>query len=132
MAVSLKSQIAEVERELALRRNVYNRETKPKKIAENELHMAHMRAVLGTLQWLDGLNIAHPLPRPGDLLVALVHIGRLIGPPNTAGDAGKKALLAATDEVRRVVIDVITGTPPDIIRRIRELNEQAQAEAAKQ
>lgn len=46
---SLTSQIAEVERELAMRRSVYARERDPKKQDRNVLHMAHMEAVLATL-----------------------------------------------------------------------------------
>jgi hypothetical protein len=103
--VSLKSQIAEVDRELALRRNVYNRETKPKKIAENELHMAHMRAVLGTLKWLDGNDVPSDLPRPGDLLAALVHIRKVLHEGTDATSDETRS------EISRVVADVLTGIP---------------------
>jgi hypothetical protein len=46
------AQVQEVERELAMRRSVYARETKPKKQAENEEHLARMEAVLESLKWL--------------------------------------------------------------------------------
>jgi hypothetical protein len=49
---SLVAQVQEVERELAMRRSVYARETKPKKQAENEEHLARMEAVLESLKWL--------------------------------------------------------------------------------
>lgn len=128
--IGLTSQIAEVEYELKMRDRVYSRETNRRKQTDNELHLVHMRAVLKTLQWLDGLNLAHPLPRPADLLAALVCIGRMVGPGDK--DAGKKELLEVTGNVRSVVIDVITGVPHPVITRIRELHEQALAQLAKE
>lgn len=51
---SLKSQIAEVERELEQRAKVYPRLVSSRAMsqAEAEMHTAIMRSVLATLQWL--------------------------------------------------------------------------------
>jgi hypothetical protein len=114
MPVGLKSQIAEVKRELALRRNVYARETKPKKISENELHMAHMAAVLKTLEWLEGQNVPDTLPRPGDLLAAMLYVRRVIAAPisgGTAGDRGKRAMLERLEEARGALDNALQGVP---------------------
>jgi cbb3-type cytochrome oxidase cytochrome c subunit len=52
--VSLTSQIAEVQRELKMRADVYPRQVAARRMrqAEADLHVAHMRAVLATLKWL--------------------------------------------------------------------------------
>lgn len=54
MTVSLASQIAEVEYELRMRERVYANLVSTRRLrqAEADMHMAHMRAVLDTLHWL--------------------------------------------------------------------------------
>lgn len=54
MSISLTGQIAEVERELALRREVYRRQTDAGKMKQSlaDLLMERMEAVLKTLLWL--------------------------------------------------------------------------------
>lgn len=54
MKVSLTGQIAEVERELALRRNVYARDVSSGKMKQSlaDLLIERMDAVRGTLMWL--------------------------------------------------------------------------------
>jgi hypothetical protein len=53
---TIEEQIAEVERELALRRQVYPRRVDEKKMSQNasDLHMRRMEAVLATLRDLKG------------------------------------------------------------------------------
>jgi hypothetical protein len=50
--VSLAQQIEEVEREIALREDVYKRKYTGRDRSRGEFHLARMRAVLATLQWL--------------------------------------------------------------------------------
>lgn len=54
MKISLTGQIAEVERELALRRNVYARDVASGKMKQSlaDLLIERMEAVRGTLMWL--------------------------------------------------------------------------------
>ncbi len=49
---SLSQQIEEVEREIALRVDVYKRKYIGRDQSRGEYHLARMRAVLATLQWL--------------------------------------------------------------------------------
>lgn len=123
MAVGLKSQIAEVKRELALRRNVYARETKPKKIAENELHMAHMAAVLKTLEWLLGNNVPDNLPNPGTVAAAMFYVLRLAGAVIVKPDSSKMRL-AAIDEACR---NALQGLPPPDMLSDEELDTVIEA-----
>ena len=108
MALSLKSQVAEVKRELSLRARVYSRETVPKKISENELHLEHMRAVLKTLEWLAGNNVPPTLPNPGTIVAAMFYVLRLAGAVVVKPDTAKKRL-AAIDEACR---NALQGLPP--------------------
>lgn len=54
MTISLKSQIAEVERELEQRRRVYPRLVMAKSMRQGiaDIQIQHMEAVRGTLLWL--------------------------------------------------------------------------------
>lgn len=54
MTISLTGQIAEVERELAMRRNVYARDVASGKMKQSlaDLLIERMEAVLKTLMWL--------------------------------------------------------------------------------
>lgn len=54
MTISLTGQIQEVEREIALRRNVYPRQVASGKLNQSasELLIERMEAVLKTLQWM--------------------------------------------------------------------------------
>ena len=70
---SLEQMIAEVKREIALRANVYKRK-KPK---DGDEHMRRMEGVLRTLEWLNG-KAAPNVPRPADLVAALVHVSRIV------------------------------------------------------
>jgi hypothetical protein len=55
MSVSVKSQIAEVEYELKMRRRVYPHQVARRNMTQGvaDLHMQHMEAVLATLQQLE-------------------------------------------------------------------------------
>jgi hypothetical protein len=127
MALGLKSQIAEVKRELALRHDVYSRETKPKKISENGLHLEHMAAVLKTLEWLHGQNVPHDLPRPGDLLAAILYVRRLLAVPITAGAAGKRETNQRLEEARSAIDNALQGLPPPDMLSDDELKASIEA-----
>jgi hypothetical protein len=108
MALSLKSQVAEVKRELSLRARVYSRETVPKKISENELHLEHMRAVLKTLEWLHGNNVPPNLPNPGTVAAAMFYVMRLAGAVVVKPDTAKKRLAAIVE----ACTNALQGLPP--------------------
>lgn len=52
MRFSLPQQIEEVEREIAMREDVYKRKYTGRDKSRGEFHLARMRAVLTTLRWL--------------------------------------------------------------------------------
>jgi hypothetical protein len=52
MRVSVAQQIEEVEREIALREDVYKRKYVGRDQSRGEFHLNRMRAVLATLRWL--------------------------------------------------------------------------------
>lgn len=120
MTIPLSVQIAEVERELALRANVFPGLVSRKKMrqAEADKHTENMQAVLKTLKWLQGNDVPPELPRPGDLLAALVHLRnvttRIEGEP-------RDMLLGRLDGVRRVIEDVLTGIPLPKVKGAKEL-----------
>ena len=66
MKVSLQNQIREVEREIALRKQVYPSWVARKKMRQGEAdeHLARMQAVLATLEWL-AANEAAIKAKPG-------------------------------------------------------------------
>lgn len=49
---SLAQQIEEVQREIAMREDVYKRKYSGRDQSRGEFHLARMRAVLKTLEWL--------------------------------------------------------------------------------
>jgi hypothetical protein len=110
VTIPLSVQIAEVERELALRANVYPGLVSRKKMrqAEAEKHTENMMAVLKTLRWLQGNDVPAELPRPGDLLAAMIHIRTLGADADGASDA---VMAEAIVEIRKVIADVLTGIP---------------------
>lgn len=103
MTIGLAQQIAEVERELALRNNVYPGLVARKKMRQGEAdaHVARMQAVLKTLRWLHAQ--APGEPRTADMLAALHRIRD--GFANQ--DIGHEAFRVGA---KQIVDDVLTGT----------------------
>jgi len=110
MAISLDHQIEELEYELRMRAQVYPRSRKMRE-GEKALHVARMQAVLKTLRFLGGNNIPAEMPRPADLIAALVHIRQV-----ATGAPGE-----ATQEIRAIVEDVLTGM---VVPKLKEEAKQ--------
>jgi len=101
MAISLDQQIEELEYELRMRAQVYPRSRKMRE-GEKALHVARLEAVLKTLRFLKGHEIPAEMPRPADLIAALVHIRQVAS--NMLGGGAKEA-----EQIIKVVEDVLTG-----------------------
>lgn len=115
---SLEEMIAEVKRELALRKNVYAKFTGKKRTEAHEYYR-RMERVLYVLEWMHGNEIAERgLPRPADMIAALVHIERMLqsAAPGTLAES-----------LRKVCTDTLTGLPgrdskqQDALREIQKL-----------
>jgi len=108
MSTNLRQQIEEVQYELRMRAQVYPRSRKMRE-GEKAQHVARMEAVLRTLKWLAGNDVPADLPRPGDLLVALIHIRQLSTLHGTRPP--QEPPLELIEHVRKCVEDVLTGVP---------------------
>lgn len=103
--IPLAQQIAEVERELALRTQVYKK--RPPKNADE--HMARMQAVLRTLKWMAGEKVAPGAARPADLVAALAHIRR-----NVAGSQPG----SMGEHITQVIDDVLAGIQVPLLQEL--------------
>ena len=111
MAISLDHQIEELEYELRMRAQVYPRSRKMRE-GEKALHVARMQAVLKTLRFLGGNNIPAEMPRPADLIAALVHIRQV------AHDTLERPI---SEQIIKVVEDVLTGM---VVPKLKEEAKQ--------
>lgn len=118
---SLEEMIAEVKREIALRENVYPGLITRRKMKRPQAdeHMARIRRVLYLLEWLHGVEaLEHGMPRPADMIAALVHIERMLQ-SSTPGSLGENLRVTCTD--------VLTGLPgrdskqQEALRKIQQL-----------
>ena len=84
--IALPQQIAEVERELALRKAVYEGLVKRKKMSQDQAdtHTERMAAVLKTLKWMHSQNVGEP--RMADMLLAMAMLRMGAEDPNIADD----------------------------------------------
>lgn len=112
MTVPLEHQIQEVERELSLRANVYPGLIAKRKLKrpQAEEHMARMRGVLRTLEWLHGNEaLQRGMPRPADLIAALAHIRR-----NVAGSQPG----SLGEHITKVIDDVLSGIQVPLLQEL--------------
>lgn len=123
MALSLKSQIAEVKRELRMRDSLYSRERSPAKIRENALHLEHMKAVLSTLEWLEGHNVPPTLPNPGTVAAAMFYVMRLASAPIVKPDTAQKRFAG----ILEACTNALQGLPPPDILKNDELAASIEA-----
>jgi len=104
---TLEQRLKCVEREIALRANVYPGQVARKKMrqAEADYEIACMEAIRGMLKLLIGANVPEDLPQPSDLFAALIHVRQIAAEM----PVGKE--VEAIEAIRKVAGYALRGVP---------------------
>jgi len=104
---TLEQRLKCVEREIALRANVYPGKVARKTMrqAEADYEIACMQAIRGMLKLLIGANVPEDLPQPSDLFAALIHVNQIAAEM----PAGKE--VEAIEAIRKVAGYALRGVP---------------------